>query len=228
MCSIALFSCDTISQKLTVTPDTATLYSEGTVQISTNANDATFESKDEFYASVEASGKITANKIGKTEIIVNSSYGSATIPVTVIPKYTLYSDVDGLIGKSRTEVINRLGSNYQESTSSSGDKLLTYLTPTSYCDGFVVTISGGKCKNILAMVSTSYTSMLTKALLERYSAAGMQNDYFFFLNHDENVLITLMVYNTRYLAVYYIEYDPSKTITSGICTIPDEMTAVLK
>ena len=207
LCSMVLFACDKVAPKLTVTPSDIVLYSEGSTQITTNATDASYLSQDEFYASVEPSGVVTANKVGNTEIIVNSSYGSASIPVTILPKYSLYPDIDGLVGKSLSEVTRVLGSNYEESK----DGMIIYESPTSYCDYIGATFSGGKCENLLAVVSTSHTSMLTKALIERYLVAGMQNDYYFFLNHDKDVLITLTVYTSKYLAVLYMENTSAKS-----------------
>lgn len=209
-CVMALLGCEKESPKLSVTPTDITLYSEGTKQITTNATDATFTITDDFYASVEANGMVTANKVGQTNILVNSSYGSTTIPVTVMPQYVLYPDVDELIGKNLSEVITVMGSNYETSTSDDGDKNYMYMNPTSYCEMIGFTFSGNTCKSIAIFVPTKYTTQITKALIERYTVAGMQNDYYFFLNHDEDVTIALTVYSASYIGVAYMARTKSK------------------
>ncbi len=202
---------------LVVTPDTIALYVDGTKQITTSAGDATFKVADEFYASVSEDGIVTANKVGSTEVIVSSKSGTATVPVHVLNQYSLYPDLDGLIGKTYSDVIKVMGSNYTESTASSGNITYSYTAPTSYTVGIVFQFapSTGLCETVGVVVSTAYTSMLSKYLIERYTVAGMQNDYYFFLNHDEDVLIGLNVYNSSSLIVLYVKRDSSKA-SSGL------------
>lgn len=208
-CAMALLSCGKESPKLTVTPTDIVLYADGTKQITTNATDATFEVKDDFYASVESNGIVTANKVGETDIIVSSAYGSASIPVTVLPQYTLYPDVDMLIGKNLSAVTAVMGSSY-ETTTNNGKPMYMYKNPTSYCEGIGFVFSGNTCDMILVAIPTTHTTKITKALIERYDVAGMSNDIYYFLNHDRNVMILLTVYSYKAIAVGYTAYDDTK------------------
>ena len=221
VCLACFLSCSKEeTKKLEVTPTNITVYSEGTTQLTTNVDDATFKSADDFYATVDEVGLVTGNKVGETEIVVSSAHGTVKVPVTIMNKYSLYPDVDGLIGKSASDVTNVLGTSYTTSTTSSGGTNYTYINPTSYAAGIVATIESGKCSAIGVLISTSNTSMLTKHLLERYSVAGMQNDYYFFLNHDKNVVIALNVYSASYLMVIYMPYSSSKS-SEAILEIPE-------
>ena len=208
--AVVFSGCSKMGKKLEVSPSTITVYSEGTSQITTNVEDATFSSADEFYATVDEHGLVTGEKVGETEIRVSSSSGTATIPATIMHKYSLYPDLDPLVGKTVADMTKLLGSNYDTSTSSSGQVSHAYKNPTSYCEAILCMMEGSKIGTVGALISTANTSMLSKHLVERYTVAGMQNDYYFFLNHDKNVTIVLNVYSYQYLMVLYMPYTPSK------------------
>ena len=211
-----LAGCQKEAANLTVSPNEITLYAEGTKTITTNASNATFSSKDEYYAEVDETGIVTANKVGETSITVSGNGLTKEVPVTIIPKYDLYPDIDVLVGKSKSEVTKLLGSNYKSSTTSSGQEVWTYVSYNSYTAGLGFTFkSNGTVEYAMAAISTEYTSMLTKALIERYNIAGMQNDYYFFLNHGEKVVIALTVYSASALAVMYMENTESKAAGFG-------------
>ena len=215
MCSLSLFflGCEKAGKKLEVSPNEITIYFEGTKQLTANVEDAQFSSKDEFYATVDQTGLVTGGKVGKTEIAVSSKSGSVSVPVTIMSQYSLYPDLDGLVGKGISDITNVMGSDYTTSTTSSGT-MYTYKDPTKYAAAIGFTLTGGKCSSIIVAVSTSYTSMITKHLLERYTVAGMQNDYYFFLNHDKNVVIGMTVYSASLIAVMYTENTSTKAIES--------------
>lgn len=118
--ALLLTGCEKLKPVLTVDPESFTFYVDGKGQITTNVEDASFSSDDEFYASVSETGAVTANKVGQTNITVNSSIGSLKVPVTVLPKYDLYPDMDGLIGKTRSAVEALLGTPFSSSTDKNG------------------------------------------------------------------------------------------------------------
>ena len=209
-----------------VSPTEIAVYSEGTQQITTNVEDAQFSSQDDFYASVESSGLVTGNKVGTTEILVSSSNGTARIPVTVLNKYSLYPDLDGLIGKGLSDFTKLLGSDYSTSTTTSGEPMYGFSNPSTYASLIACTISGNKCSSIVVAVPTTYTSMLTKHLVERYTVAGTQNGYYFFLNHDKKVVITLYVYSASLLAVLYMENTSSKSSEAIDFSVLQELSSL--
>ena len=207
LCLLVVIGCE--APVLTYDPINISLYTEGTKQITTNAVDATFSIKDDYFATVSSTGLVTANKVGKTEVVINSSYGPGSVNVDVIPQYILYPDLDNLIGKGVSDMESVMGTSYKESTTSKGETMYTYENPTSYCKGIGFTFSGSSCKSIAVYVPTNHTTKITKALIERYTVAGVQNDVYLFLNHGENVLIGLTVYNYAYIGVAYVAYSKS-------------------
>lgn len=212
--SLALMGCNSEKMEvdIKVSPESITLYSEGTAQITTNVSGVSFESVDPFYASVDQSGLVTANKVGSTSISVKKSgtRQGVSIPVQVLSKYSLYPDVDGLVGKGLNDVTRVLGNSYETSSTTDGKPMYVFQKPTSYATLIGVSFSNNKCESVIVVVSTSFTSMLSKHLVERYNVAGMQNDFYFFLNHDKSVIIGLSVYNSNYLAVLYTQNTSSK------------------
>lgn len=210
LCILAMVSCQK-STPLTVTPDSITVYSEGTAQISANpADGVTYTVKDGFYAEVDANGLLTGKKVGKTEVTVSSSNGLVNVPVTVLSKYTLYPELESLIGASSSKVTSVLGTGYTESTNSKGQKTYTYTEYNNYTFGIVVTFNGSTCSDIGVVISTKYLTQFVNYLKERYNVAGMQNDYYFFLDHDQKVVITMTLYNASYMMAIYMPYSGTK------------------
>lgn len=208
--ALLLSSCQK-STPLTVDPSEIVLYSEGTKQITANPSDGvTFTSEDEFYAKVDANGLVTANRVGKTNIRVSSDNGTATIPVTVMSKYSLYPELEPIVNSPVSTMTKILGSNYQQGTSSKGETTYTYANYNSYTTGIVATFSNGVCSYIGVVIPTSNLTMFVDYLLERYAVAGMQNDYYFFLDHDKKVVITMTLYNLNYMMALYMCPPPPK------------------
>lgn len=209
---LAMISCQK-STSLTVSPESIYLYSNETEKLSAYPSDnVKYTVKDDFYATVSSTGLVQANKVGETEIIVTSNNGRVDIPVTVIPQYSLYPELEPLIGSSVSWVTRALGGGYTEDKDSKGQKTHVYKNYNKYVYGIVVTFNGSTCSNIGVVVSTSYTSQLANYLKERYKLIGTQDNYYFFLDHSEDVTITLTVYSADYLTVIY---NPNTISKSG-------------
>lgn len=210
LCALVLASCEKASQ-LSVEPSSISLYTEGTKQLNvTPSKGVTYDSVDDFYASVSNTGLVTANKVGKTYIRVTSKSSSTSIPVTVMPKYTLYPEVESLVGQSVSKMTSVLGTNYKQGTTSSGETSYTYANYNTYAYGIVCTFKNGVCTSVGTIVSTTHLSKFCDYLIERYYVAGMQNDYYFFLDHDKKVVITMTLYNAYYMMAIYMPYTSSK------------------
>ncbi len=70
--AIVAIACQKQSTALTVEPSEVLLYSGGTTQLTAEpAEGVTYSSKDEFYAEVDASGLVTGNKVGETDIVAS-------------------------------------------------------------------------------------------------------------------------------------------------------------
>lgn len=202
--ALVLTGCSKDGKKLVVTPEDITVYVDGTKQLTTNVEDATFSSSDEYYATVSDTGLVTGEKVGEAEIVVSSSSGVVSVPITIMSQYSLYPDIDGLVGKTLSDITKVMGSNYEQSiSSSSGELTYLYRNPTSYVDAILFQMKGTIVENIGVLVPTTNTSMIAKHLTERYIVAGMQNDMFFFLNHGKKVLLAMQVYSVKYIIILY-------------------------
>lgn len=208
---LALCGCGKEQEPLTVTPASLSLRYEDKAQLTTNAGSPTYRTEDEFYATVDAVGLVTAGKVGKTKVVVSAENGVVEVPVTVIPSYDLYPDLDVFIGATPSQVSSKFGTGYTENTGSDGGVTWNYIGYNKYSSiGFH--FIGGKVAQVIAAVPTTYAGMLADHLKERYSVAGMLNDYFFLLNHDRSVIVTLTVYSLKQLAVLYDTYDATRSV----------------
>lgn len=194
-----LIGCEkTPNKQLEVSPDSIELSARsGWEQITTNVDDAIFSSDDEFYASVDNNGKVSANKAGETTIRVSSSCGSASIPVKVIPIYYYYPDLDGLVGKGLSEITALMGSNY-----TSDGTQINYVKPNGYVDGMAFTMENGKCTLIVLAISNILKDVIIDHLDERYASGTWQGNKVY-LNHDKKVAIIVRPYNNLYFSVSY-------------------------
>ena len=195
-------------KKLEVTPASITLNADETCQITTNAKKPAFMCADTYYASVDASGLVKAKLIGTTEIAVTSNMGDATIPVTVTPKYNLYPEVDGIVGKDIEAMKAVMGSDYRvldgaAGTGTAGQALYTYKGESEYIDAIAFTFNNGKCDKIAVAVLKANYDMALKHLMERYIIVGKKGDEYAFTNHDKTVEIGLKDYSDTYWAVGY-------------------------
>lgn len=211
--AIAAIACQKQSRPtpLTIEPSSVFLYYDGKQQLTANpAEGVTYSSEDEYYAEVDANGLVTGNKVGETNIVASSSNGTVTIPVTVVPQYTLYPELEPIVNASLSEMTSILGTSFRKS-SDDGKNTYTYKEYNNYTTAIVATFINGTCTEIGAIVPTTYVTKLTKYLKERYTVAGMQNDYFFFLNHDKTVMIAMAIYNARYMLAIYMPFTETKS-----------------
>lgn len=200
------------STPLTVEPSSVVLYSDGKQQLTANPTEGvTYASQDEYYAEVDANGLVTGNKVGKTEIVTSSSNGTVRIPVTVMPAYSLYPDLTPLINSSESAMTDLLGSYSEKSTSEKGETTYLYRDYNTYTAGIMVSFSNGICTGLCTIISTSHLKKFTNYLIERYTVAGMQNDYYFFLNHNKTVVISMTLYNYKYMMAVYIPNTGTKS-----------------
>ena len=213
--SALLLTCCTKEQRaLEVTPKSISVYADETMQLTTKNVEGRckYTSSDDYYATVSATGLVTGKKVGETVIEVSSSGRLVKVPITIMHRYSLYPDVDDLVGATVSDVFKVMGgSDYESSVSSSGEMTYLFRNPTSYVDAVMFLMKGSFVETIGVLVSTANTSMITKHLRERYTVAGMQNDMYFFLNHGQRVVIAIQVYSSKYILVMYMKYTASKS-----------------
>lgn len=91
-------------------------------QITTKNQKVSFSSGNDYFASVDESGLVTANKVGQTNIIVESGLEDNEIPITINPRYTYFEEPFIEFGSTPDKVAGLYG----ECTSSFGGEY-TYL-----------------------------------------------------------------------------------------------------
>lgn len=225
--TIVMVSCEKANTKLEVTPGTVSLYANGTKQLTTTpSTGVTFSSEDKFYAEVSSDGLVKANKVGRTNIKVTSKNQTSFVPVTIMPKYTLYPELESIVGAPVSKMTSILGTNYKQGITSSGDISYTYAEYNNYTYGIVCTFKNGVCNNIGTIVSTTYLNQFCDYLIERYTVAGMQNDYYFFLDHDQKTIISMTLYNAYYMMAIYIPYSGSKASEVDYETVVEELRSI--
>lgn len=147
------------SIQITSSKDLSMKYGE-TSQIQCTQKSVTFESEDEFVATVSASGEIKANHVGSTYIKVN---GNKMIKVAVVPKYTNFDEpiVDFGISMSKVKSLEK------STPIKEGDDGLSYNgTGDEY--GRIYLFKNGKLSSSAMVVRYTYSSILADFLLERY------------------------------------------------------------
>jgi len=199
---LCLISCDQEIEKtpLQVTPGRVSIYSDGSAQLKATPSDGVcYSILDDFYASVNSSGLVEGKRIGSTTVVASSKNGEVQIPVTVISKYSLYPELESYVGVSLNEITKKFGSDY--SLVNGG---IIYEDYNVYTKALLFMQKNGVYNSAAALVKIAYTSSLVKYLNERYKLVYIQNDQYYFFNHDEKVAIVMEVYNSSYLVVMYI------------------------
>lgn len=217
-----LFSCKKEEVfKLVATPSRVEIYSDETKKITTNAPSATLKVADDFYASIEDNNTVKAQKVGETTVIVSANGQVTRVPLIIKPRQTLYPDLDKIMGKTKSDVVALLGSNY--SNGNAGGCI--YTDYNTYVKGIVVSFDSGKATAIGVAISSIHMNKIVEYLLERYSYLGLHDDFFLHLNHDKDVAIGLTVYSADALMVIYAPMSDSK---SAEATIRDHASSLIK
>ena len=154
--------------------------------------------------------------VGEASLLVN---GKATVPVTVLPKYTLY---DGPICNWGCDV-NYIKENQKQGTLE--EKTVSGQYVCGYKDAGAASLLtynfvDGKLKTILALVSTKYTTDYAKFLAERYYMfPEYEGKKYYFIgadNTDVDIATTVVyteVYSVDYLLTAYMSMNEYKSST---------------
>lgn len=229
MLTLVLASCDKDkSEPLSVEPSSLKMFTEETQKITVKSSgDVTYESEDEFYASVAQNGMVTANKVGETNIKVYADNSVVKVPVTVKAKYNLYPDLVSLIGSTESEMERVLGNKYTRSVDG-GETKYIYQQFNNYVFLLGSIFEKGKCTSMSVVVPTTYTSMFADYLAERYTVAGRQEDIFLFIDHNNKVIIGLSVMNASYLMAIYIPREGTKVSMGIDCDVMETIQKYCK
>lgn len=131
-----------------------------TSQIQCTQKSVTYESEDDFVATVSASGEIKASHVGSTDIKIN---GSKMIKVAVVPKYKNFDEPILDFGIS----MSKLKSFEKNKPIKENDEGLSY-DGTGDETGRIYLFKNGKLSTSAMVVRPIYSSILADFLLERY------------------------------------------------------------
>ena len=213
MAAVIFASCkeEEKSPEITLEKDSVTLTSGGEFLINATSDyDLTYKSEDNYHATVDEKGLVTARYVGETNIVVSNSENSKKVKITVEPEYDIYEDFCQYLGKTKSQIVSKFGDNY-----TSTEKFIFYEDYTSYVRDLMFTIENDVVTDILITVNESYWPTLEGYLKERYVFADRDDySYKYFDNTDESKITTMILvgryYDTPYLAVSYFPYKSSK------------------
>jgi len=194
-------------------PKSLTLVFGATSQISTNSTDGvSYNSENEYHATVSASGLITGKCIGETNIDVKHGNSTNKIKITVIPKSALYTEPDFLFNNTKDQILSRF-----INPETLNDKSIIYNGAYNGVYKIAYMFENNKCSSIIVLISTLHMNDLSNFIDERYeyySSTPMDNgtDIMMFLNEDKTMAVGVYLFNTSYLAVMYTP----NTYTKGI------------
>lgn len=197
---------------------------EKTANIETSVNGCTFTSDNEFIATVDKDGKVTANHVGEANITVAYNGESATCKVTVKPTLMAYTMpvIDWSLNLSQVE--DQVKVNFpaliKNKENSSAD-MLSYTT-----NGDFPIYTYAFANNALK----ASTLMISAAMDERYSLGAWLEQYYEFYENDETltelygnatsiddatVLVEFEGSETDCMATWTANEPGSKTVRSG-------------
>lgn len=209
-------SSDDDEDKMEITSSTnVELTSQKTSQIVCSDAKATYQSEDEYVASVSDKGLITAGRIGETYIDVN---GKKSVKVTVTPVYTQYVEPLFMFGSTKNELIAKAGSDYK----STDGKSIYYMPTTGRVKIYLYIIEDDKVTSAAMAVSTTYLESLTSFLLERYVPATFTDDDYtaIFMNaltvEKTTMVVAETVYSSSLMLVSYAPYSGTKTKAGSV------------
>ena len=169
-----------------------------------------YESENNYHATVSDAGLITAQYVGETNINLSNSSDSKRIRIFVEPMYDLYETPlfnkyttrNSIIAQhGKPDIENNSGLAYKNYSSSA--YLLMYLFDDN-----------GNYVGASVMVKTAYSSTLSKFLLERYAPIDVNENegIIMYANDIDPSRITLGValklYNLSYWQALYVPIDP--------------------
>lgn len=190
----------------------------------------TFQSDNEYVATVSNVGVISAKRVGSAKITVSDGKHDGQVTVQVNPKHELYPQPILDFGMSRRDVIAKLGTPIAETSDAIGYSDYSVKAPRV----MYLFDDNDKLEATVVMVKTAYSSELGAFMAERYAAVSYDDDTYSVLmanglNKDTiTMLIGAKVYDTSYWMVTYFPYTPSKSGIRDHKTVLDDLFKTLQ
>ena len=197
------------------TPSAIVLNSKQTAEIKAISNSPiSYESKNEFNATVSDKGVVTANFVGETYIKLTNGSDTKTITVRVDPKVSLYPEPCTDWGITKKQFIAKYGKPNTETADG-----IAYSSYSEAAPVAMFLFENDKLKSAAIMVKSAYASSLGNFLAERYLPIDVDTDKYIarFVNgiKKDNITmaIDLSLYNINYLMVMYIDISSKSRTT---------------
>lgn len=175
---------------------------------------SSWNSSNDFVASVSNDGTITANHVGTCEITASSDRRSAKCTINVEPIYTTYTDPLVKWGASKSDV-----KAYEKRTLVQEQaNTLTYKIDKGAVKGLQYNFENGKLSSVMVLIdheyNTSIATEMAEFLKERYRVISVSaNESYFSDGNDKSSSSTLVIVQidpSGYrgtMIVYYFPYD---------------------
>ena len=207
---VLMSSCkkDSASDKNTITlsQNSVTLYHNDTYQIDARCKDnIAYSSHNEYVASVSASGFVTAQYVGETNVSLKSNEDSKTFKVTVAPKSTLYPEPNIEIGESMASVLQKFPK------AEIYDDFLFIDEYSNAAPELYIDLDENRCvEDYVIWVESEYSSELNTFMRERYYYLGVEDGIYVFINGlNENTATMGVCYEyDSYYEQYTVVYLP--------------------
>lgn len=156
------------------------LYHEEMHQIDAESESIiTYRSDNEYHANVNAQGLVTANYVGKTNVVLANENGDvANVEIDVIPVSNLYPEPVLSFGETENSVLGKYGV-----PDVVDDEYYFYSDYSPKAPYMMVTLENGVVESyaVLVNASTNVEELVT-FLDERYKYVGDTDDYLFYMN----------------------------------------------
>jgi len=210
-------ACGKNNESIDLKDTEVTLYAEEEYSIKANSDTKiSYESKNEYIATVTENGIVTAVTIGETSIILNNGSDNKIFKVTVKPKYDLYPNPDLSFGSTKSSIVSKYGTPDREDENGIAYENYSYAAPiVSY--RFIE----DKLVSSAVIVKTSFNKDLLGFLFERYIYLGMddEGEAFLFINNltEESATMDIVAkeFDENYWIVGYLPISSDKSVTFG-------------
>lgn len=215
MASGLFTSCSSDDDDLALSESSVTLKSDETKTLKASGSVNTWKSENEFVATVDASGVVTAKHVGETYIVASGNGGTVTCKVTVEGKYEYYIEPLCKRGATKSDV-----KKFERRTlKSESNDVLIYTGESSAVSTVTYTFDDSGKLNFISVLlphynSTTLAKLLTNFLLERYQYVSKIEDAYAFMDGYNTADATKFVYlesspsgYKKYMRVIYAPYE---------------------
>lgn len=169
----------------------------------TSGSKITYTSDNPYYATVSDAGIVTGGRVGSTNITLKNSTVSKIVKVTTISTNFLYPDPLLAFGASQSEMVAKLGTPTVQNTTG-----IMYNNSANTTDGTLYLFTNDKLTQVTVFVKTSFSSLLSSYLTDRFAYAGQMSGSYIYFNDIVSSKITIGVSCTLQSNDWYVIYTP--------------------